>query len=294
MHVADEVDTLALLLEHDPTLADAQDRIGNTPLHYAVAARDRERVFLLLKYKAEVNLANRQGTTPLHLTMDSEVAARFLEVGADPNQPDSLANTPLHSAVKRRLKDIVRIMIEKKADTSLANAGGKTPLNLAKDREMKNILLGRGPPLQSSERESGTGTKKVKKVSAAAAPAAAPAVSVAATTTTTTTNASATTGRGGNSSSSSSASASPAPSAASSSFMDKFAESIAIPVCSSPSILKKRKRDGEEEETPKPKGPRLRFSDVNDYSGVEVVEEEKRVKVPPMYSEQVFSSDEDV
>ena len=287
--MADEVDTLALLLEHDPTLADAQDRIGNTPLHYAVAARDRERVFLLLKYKADVNLANRQGTTPLHLTMDSEVAARFLEVGADPNQPDSLANTPLHSAVKRRLKDIVRIMIEKKADTSLANAGGKTPLNLAKDREMKNILLGRGPPPPpppSSERESGTGTKKVKKVAAATAVVAAAAAS---TTTTTTTRAAC----GGNSSSSSSASASPAP-AASSSFMDKFAESIAIPVCSSPSILKKRKRDGEEEETPKPKGPRLRFSDVNDYSGVEVVEEAKRVKVPPMYSEQVFSSDEDV
>ena len=289
VHVADEVDTLALLLEHDPTLADAQDRIGNTPLHYAVAARDRERVFLLLKYKADANLANRQGTTPLHLTMDSEVAARFLEVGADPNQPDSLANTPLHSAVKRRLKDIVRIMIEKKADTSLANAGGKTPLNLAKDKEMKNILLGRGPPPSSSERESGGGIKKVKKVAAAAADVAAAAAA------TTTSSASASAGSGGNSSSSSSASASPAPAAAaSSSFMDKFAESIAIPVCSSPSILKKRKRDGEEEETPKPKGPRLRFSDVNDYSGVEVVEEEKRVKVPPMYSEQVFSSDEDV
>ena len=183
------------------------------------------------------------------------------------SQPDSLANTPLHSAVKRRLKDIVRIMIEKKADTSLGNAAGKTALNLAKDREMKNILLGRGPPPQSAEKEScGGATKKVKKAAASAC---------------------------GNSSSSSSASASPAP-AASSSFMDKFAESIAIPVCSSPSILKKRKRDGEGEETPKPKGPRLRFSDVNDYSGVEVVEEIKRVKVPPMYLEQVFSSDEDM
>ena len=84
--MADEVDTLAILLENDSDVANAQDRIGNTPLHYAVAARDRERVFLLLKYKADVNLANRQGTTPLHLTMDSEVATRFLEVGADPNQ----------------------------------------------------------------------------------------------------------------------------------------------------------------------------------------------------------------
>ena len=195
------------------------------------------------------------------------------------SQPDSLANTPLHSAVKRRLKDIVRIMIEKKADTSLANAAGKTALNLAKDREMKNILLGRGPPPPNAEKEScGGATRKVKVKKGAAVAAAASAAGACG---------------GGNSSSSSSASASPAP-AASSSFMDKFAESIAIPVCSSPSILKKRKRDGEGEETPKPKGPRLRFSDVNDYSGVEVVEEIKRVKVPPMYSEQVFSSDEDM
>ena len=152
---------------------------------------------------------------------------------------------------------------------------------------MKNILLGRGPPPPSSERESGSGgAKKVKKGAAAgtAVVAAAAASAVAPTPS----------AGGSNSSSSSSASASPAPVAtASSSFMEKFAQSIAIPVCSSPSILKKRKRDGEGDEAPKPKGPRLRFSDVNDYSGVEVVEEEKRVKVPPMYSEQVFSSDED-
>jgi ankyrin repeat protein len=267
VHVADEVETLGLLLENKAGLADAQDRVGNTPLHYAVAARDKERIALLLKYKPNVNLANRSGSTPLHLTADAEVAALLMSAGADANQPDCNANTPLHLAVRGRRKEIVRVMLEKMADISLVNASGKTPLNLAKDREMKNILL-RKPTAASTTTEA--------SVPLPAGPTA----------------------KKGKNSASSSAAGSPVPPAPS--FMEKFAESIVIPECSSPSILKKRKRVAEKEDedevesAKKMRGPRLRFSDVNDYSGVEVVEEaEKRVKVTPLYIEQAFSSDDD-
>ena len=61
----------------------------------------------------------------------------------------------------------------------------------------------------------------------------------------------------------------------------------------SPSILKRKRPEvnGTDEAR---RGPRLRFSDVVDYSGVEeVVPMAKRVRAAPLYTEPQFSSDED-
>ena len=260
VHVADEVDTLRLLLDAKADVVNAQDRVGNTPLHYAIAARDRQRIALLIEYKPDVNLANRAGSTPLHLVTDTELAGMLMSAAANPNQPDVNANTPLHLAVRARRKEIVRLMLEQKADASLVNASGKTPLNLAKDREMKNILLGK---------PTATDSKKSKKLMNTSV----------------------------SSPSGSSSPAPPEPSAIS----EKLSSSIVIPECSSPSILK-RKRDPEEDNEDEDgsckrrKGPRLRFSEVNDYSGVEVVEEEEKRtarSAAPMYYEQAFTSSDE-
>ncbi len=280
-----------------------QDLEGNTPLHYAVcrkekergraSPKDRDRVALLLKHLAVVNSKNCNGSTPLHLTSDAEIARMLLDAGADPNCPDAVgANTPLHVAVKGRHKDIVRLMLRSGADVSLANAAGKTPLNLAKDKEMKNILLRKD---SSTSNSSGASTSSTSS-----------------------------------SSSTSVFSNQPVPAkrkkVAKSAYLEELAAVVA-PACTSPGILKRRRNPssgGEagdaattasaenttttaavEEELDsssrspsvvkrcRRSGPRLRFSDVNDYSGVEVVEEVRRVKVTPIYSEPTFSSDEE-
>ena len=186
-------------------------------------------------------MKNLAGSSPLHLTSDSDVVSRLLASGADPNSPDTNGNTPLHVAVRGRHKEIVRMLLEKKADTSLANKSGKTPVNLAKDKEMKNILSGK-VSMVSSIGKRGRGS-------------ASPVVCSGAS--------------------------------------HLAAEKTMTPECKSPGILKRRRLSNVEDDTPKKKGPRLTFSDVNDYSGVEVVNEEKRVKVTPIYSEPQFSSDED-
>ena len=47
--------------------------------------------------------------------------------------------------------DIVRYLMEKKADPNILNSSGKLPASLAKDKEMKNILTGKlVPPAISS------------------------------------------------------------------------------------------------------------------------------------------------
>jgi galactokinase/mevalonate kinase-like predicted kinase len=52
----------------------------------------------------------------------------------------------LHLAVRGRHKEVVRNLMEKKADPNIVNSSGKLPTSLAKDKEMKNILTGKFVP----------------------------------------------------------------------------------------------------------------------------------------------------
>lgn len=245
IHVADEVETLKLVLQNGGK-PDAQDRVGNTALHYATVSKDKERISLLLDSGADVNVQNKAGSAPLHLVSDSEVSGMLINKGADPNLSDVNGNTPLHLAVRGRHKEIVKMFLDNKADSSKVNNNGKTPLQLAKDKEMKNILQGKitsSSSSSSSERAASPAIrKKICKRQVD---------------------------------------------------LETLTATVA-PKCLSPGILKRKRELENGEETPSRKGPRLRFSDVNDYSGVEEVEEAgRRVKVTPIYSEINFSSDED-
>ena len=65
-----------------------------------------------------------------------------------------LQNAPsfqLHLAVRGRHKEVVRNLMERKADPNIINSSGKLPTSLARDKEMKNILTGKFvPPAISS------------------------------------------------------------------------------------------------------------------------------------------------
>ena len=247
IHVADEADTLRLLVEKGNAKLDAQDRSGFTALHYAAAAKDKARVSLLLNAGANPSMQNMAGSTPMHLTVDSEIASLLLAAeAADPNLTDSHGNTALHVAVRGRHKEVVRQLLENKVDATIANANGKTAFNLAKDKEMRQILQGKcdrgsstpSPTPSSTKMASTRCSRKQSKLEAVMATIA--------------------------------------------------------PKCLTPPILKKRKIEDAEDSTPVRKGPRLRFSDVNDYRGVEAVEGEvRRVRATPMYNEPQFSSDDD-
>ena len=226
-----------------------------TLIYAIIAAKDVERVQLLLKRGCDVDISNRTGASPLHLPTDIDIASRLLNAAANPNATDQNGNTALHVAVKGRHKEWAKLLVSWKADPHLANKNGKTPFNLAKDKEMKNILLGKTVDILGATNtgETVTSIKKAKTAKLSA---------IATTGTTTECH-------------------SPLPYPPTS-------------VVSSPSILKRRLDDNISASSgEKPRGPRLRFSDVNDYSGVEEVLPAKRVKVRPIYLEPQFSSDED-
>jgi ankyrin repeat protein len=108
---------------------------GNTPLHEAVAARQKGFVEFLLSRKANPNARNTAGSAPLHEAVRSgwlDGAALLLKGGADPNVRDGFDNTPLHIALPETGREAcVDLLLSSGADPSLKDRNGNIPLHIA-------------------------------------------------------------------------------------------------------------------------------------------------------------------
>jgi len=79
-----------------------RDRGGFTPLMYAARDNCGECVEVLLKHKADVNLADPSFVVPLSIAMMNDnwdIAKRLIEAGADVNQWDMNGSSPLQVAI---------------------------------------------------------------------------------------------------------------------------------------------------------------------------------------------------
>jgi ankyrin repeat protein len=117
---------------------------GDTALHLAAAAYQRELAESLVAKGANVRATNRRGAEPLHYAADGgpdtehwdpvaqhQVITYLIGAGADPNALDKSAVAPLHRAVRNRCSAAASALIEGGADPRLRNRSGSTPLHLA-------------------------------------------------------------------------------------------------------------------------------------------------------------------
>ena len=89
-------DWLEALLEHGMSPDTPNTVTGATPLYDALRAGSDENLGVLLRAGARLDVADRNGTTPLHqaaLVKDSGAVLRFLEAGADPRATDRTGAT---------------------------------------------------------------------------------------------------------------------------------------------------------------------------------------------------------
>jgi ankyrin repeat protein len=115
----------------------AKNEQGNTPVHVAVASRQKEIVGLLAERGTDVNAANPRGDTPLHLAAeadDRDIAELLIAKGADVNARNRQGRTPLHVAAMKHHTSMVESLAAHGADASVKDRSGETALQLARHK----------------------------------------------------------------------------------------------------------------------------------------------------------------
>ncbi|MCC6698159.1 MAG: ankyrin repeat domain-containing protein [Candidatus Hydrogenedentes bacterium] len=137
------------LLEHDPSLLEARNPRGKTPLHMAVTSGSDAMVAALLSRGADVNAHDNTGLTPLHIAAwwtSTARAAVLLDAGADLAATDHFGDTPLHVAALHGRRSMTQFLLRRGAPRESLNGAGLTPLALAtKHRQEKTVSLLEAP-----------------------------------------------------------------------------------------------------------------------------------------------------
>jgi hypothetical protein len=123
----------------------AQVYEGDTALHAAAFAYDRELARDLVARGADIRARNRRGAEPLHAGVMGEPSAAnwnptrqravieyLIDAGADPNAAALGGVTPLHRAVRNRCSAAVEALLRAGANPRSANDHGSTPSDLAR------------------------------------------------------------------------------------------------------------------------------------------------------------------
>ena len=125
------------------TSANAEDSAGYTALHYGARNGHCKVCQLLLQNGANVNALTRAGqATPLHRAATQghvEITDLLLKSGADPNIGDADGFTALHRAVISNSGSVCKLLVSKTNPKNVDNSG-RTPLDLAEERDNKDIL----------------------------------------------------------------------------------------------------------------------------------------------------------
>src|SRR5262249_43992246 len=128
--------TVEKLLTADPSLVNAKDTSGSSPLHHAAGFGTLETMKLLLEKGADVNAKNRRASTPLFWAIHDDAKVRMLVAsGAAVTAKQVEGRTPVYQAATlANGLSVLRFLLEKGADPRIATLTGATPLMAAAGR----------------------------------------------------------------------------------------------------------------------------------------------------------------
>ena len=117
-------------LEASTSEINSPDSQGRSPLSWAAARGDSQKIQILLEYGANSNLADRQNSSPLHYSKNAKCSDMLLRHGADISSRNCWAATALHT-VCRTSGDLslLSFLLTSGADPNLCDNDGQTPLH---------------------------------------------------------------------------------------------------------------------------------------------------------------------
>jgi len=122
----------------------SQVGVSGPPLHYAIIKENLDMVKLLIEKKADVNIAEEEtGYSPLFLAASLEqidTMKVLLAAGADVNLADYEDKTPLQFAASNGFGEVIKLLVDNKADVTLKNGDGETAEDIAKKMKEEEIL----------------------------------------------------------------------------------------------------------------------------------------------------------
>ncbi len=119
-----------------------RDNWGKSPLHGTTQNRDERIAQLLVKAGADVSAVDHQGRTPLHRCKRLPVAKVLVQAGASVNAQDTNGYNALHwAATPREIVDkpTVDFLLAQGIDASAKDKKGLTPLELARQSGQKEL-----------------------------------------------------------------------------------------------------------------------------------------------------------
>ncbi|XP_074551439.1 ankyrin repeat and SOCS box protein 9-like [Halichoeres trimaculatus] len=135
------VTCVSLLLKH------GADPVGNSqtssPLHRAAAKGHSECIESLVQHGADVDHHANQSGSSLHVACSNQqlgAVRTLLRLGAAVNTSAS-GDSPLHIAARLSSPELVSVLLDHGADSSLRNSEGKQPLALAAPNSLVERLL---------------------------------------------------------------------------------------------------------------------------------------------------------
>ncbi|KAJ9459123.1 Tankyrase [Diplonema papillatum] len=154
---------------------DLQDVDGATALHYAAREGYEDIATMLLEWRATADLATKTGWTPLHEAAHhgrDAIIDILIRAGAPLTTQDDQGNTALHFAAERGRRGPVEMLVTalrgeasfnsnasascQPPGANVANDAGKTPVDVAKNQEIKDILEGQQGLQTGNRRRSGS------------------------------------------------------------------------------------------------------------------------------------------
>ena len=141
------IELIEELYENYNVYLDPSDYRGESPLHWAVKNNQVEAIKFLNNYNIDFNHRDLHGYTPLHHAVSGKCAnyntvnALLQCDGIDINSTIFISRqTPLYLAAYNNHADIVKLLLDHKADPTIERSGGDTPLSLAVKNDNSKII----------------------------------------------------------------------------------------------------------------------------------------------------------